>query len=150
MEYIIESVEKKTSKNGKPYAVLFLKDVAGTEFKTTCWDVLDTLVEGAKIEGEVKQSGDYFNFKPKSAFPDRPKWMPPKGIAAAQETKRQDIETAQERKKEAIQLAGAMRDATLVTLASLKDQPFPTEADFKREYEAWVKYFLNVGDQPFL
>lgn len=160
MEYKLTSIERKTAKNGAAFAVVFVQDSEGQEFKAAIWKDskfrgvfpnFDTLAVGQTIEGDLKVSGEFTNFEP-------PKGVQIKTaggyksvqIEKAQDHKAELIDKFQDKKQESIQLAGAMRDATLITLASLKDQPFPDDEDFKREYEAWVKYLLNLGNQPFV
>lgn len=150
-KYTILSITSKTSTTGKPYAVVQLTDDSGAEFRASMWDNFADLAPNSPIEGTVEQKGTFTNFRRAGAALQRPAFYKPKAdIAAAQETKKTNIEEAQNRKHDAIARAGAMRDATLVTLASLKDAPFPTTEDFKAEWTRWVKFFLGKADEPFV
>lgn len=113
----------------------------------------DDIKEGAITEGELWESGSskWYLFAPKQ----KPARSPNGSFRDAQiekimDKKEASIEKFQGRKEESIKLAGAMRDAVLVSLASLRDQPFPTDEEYKAEFEKWLKYFLNIGEQPFV
>ncbi len=144
-------MEIRQTSAGKEYKSVTLKSGDQSYEKVSLWsDNPDyaSFVEGGRISGEVfKNEKGYWNFKSANA---KPAFKGGGAITKAQETKRVDIEAAQERKHDAIARAGAFRDATLVTIASLKDAPFPDDADFKRVWESWVKYFLGKGEEPFV
>lgn len=169
MQYTLSNVQKKSP----DWIVADLKGLDGTVgYKVSInrtnrdgseiqFPGFESLDEGSVIEGNLWTNPADAAKKalyPSKAPAARPTGAAPTaggypsrggGIAKAQETKRVDIETAQERKHEAIQIAGAFRDATLITLASLKDQPFPTDDEFKEMWKGWVKYFLDLHEQPF-
>lgn len=111
----------------------------------------DDIKVNATVEGDLWQSGagKWYLFAPKPKAPGGQRGGNAAAITKAQETKREDIKDAQERKAEAISRAGSMRDATLVSLACLKDSPFPTDSEFKVEWEKWYKYFMAKADEPF-
>lgn len=130
------SVNKIDKKTGLEAFLNFDKFEEGYEFEANPW---------------TNDKGTMYLFAPK------PKTNAPQGnsarsgaIAKAQETKREDIAAAQDNKHKAIALAGAMRDATQIALASLKDAPFPTDVEFKAEWEKWCKWLLAKGSEPFI
>ncbi len=153
MEFIIDTLEIRQTSAGKEYKSVTLKSGDQSYEKVSLWSDnpdYNTFVEGGHISGEVfKNEKGYWNFKSANA-----KTAYTGGKTGAMnkvmETKNTNIMAAQDRKNDAIARAGAMRDATLVTIASLKDQPFPTNDDFKHEWESWVKYFLGKGEEPFV
>lgn len=151
MEFNIDTLEVRQTSTGKEYKLVTLKSGDETFEKVSLWsDNPDytSFVEGGRISGEVfKNEKGYWNFKPANA---PKKTFGGGAVTKNMEVKNTNIIAAQERKNDSIARAGAFRDATLVTLASLKDQPFPSDADFKREWESWVKFFLGKGEEPFV
>lgn len=153
MQYGIDTVEVRTAKNsGKEYKSCTLKTENETFERVSIWPDYEgyaAVVEGGVVSGEVFKKGEYWNFKGEN---QKPAYTGGKtgAMNKVMETKNSNILAAQDRKHDAIAKAGAFRDATLVTLASLKDQPFPLDEEFQAEWTKWVKYFLNVGEQPFI
>lgn len=147
--YKIKSVDKKTTKTGKPYAIVLLDD-KGTEVKASMWEGYESLMAGVEVQGEVYKSGDFTNFRlgtlqrfagtggaaPRAA-----------AIKEAQVAKETGIRKAQDNSQLSIKISGAMRDATLITLASLREQPFPTDEEFKQEWRKWRDWIINEFDQ---
>lgn len=145
------SVQIKTTRAGDPYKVFQMED--GKYLSVFKFDERYEAMEvGVDIaDDQLIFDAQYGNYKLKPL--PKPPTAPRGGGAAitkAMETKSENIKEAQDRRNEAVLRAGAFRDATLVTLAMLKDQPFPTDADFKSEWERWVKYFMGKGAEPFV
>lgn len=145
------SLTMKQTKAGDAYKLFQMEDgkkLSVFQFDSRYNDIND----GTDIpEDQLVYDQQYDNYKLKQ-LPKVPAGGSRGGanIAKAQETKAENIKEAQDRKAEAITRAGAFRDATLVTLAMLKDQPFPTDDDFKKNWELWVKYFMGKADEPFV
>lgn len=98
MKFKAEKVEKKTSpKTGNEYFVMKLIDEAGAAHENV--STFDPVEEGAEINGEIVQNGNFKNFKAakavaRSNFATQQK---EKGIAEAQERKARQIYEAQDR-----------------------------------------------------
>lgn len=116
----------------------------------------DALQVGQTIEGELWQSGAGKWY----LFPPQPKsqYRAPTSnggasrgsqMAKVMETKNQNIKEAQETKHEAIKLAGAQRDATLIVTTFYANLVL-TDVEIASKVEQWMKYFLNLGEQPFI
>jgi hypothetical protein len=117
------------------------------------WPQWDSFAVGVSFEGNVWENPTTGK---RSVFPPKPKAVSTSGgaakggmIAKAQETKREDIKHAQDTKREDISRAAAFRDATLITVEWIKSAPFPMDDEIKSYWRAWVKFFLNEGEQPF-
>lgn len=115
----------------------------------------DAIDVGAEIEGVYWRSttGKDYLFPPRPQNAARPAGGTAAGanrskaIRESQELKGAMIQRSQDVKELGIKIAGAMRDATLITVASLKDQPFPTDEEFKAEWEKWRDYFIAQYDE---
>lgn len=143
----------KETRAGAPYKLFTLED--GKRLSVFNFDArYNDINVGTDVpDDSLVYDQQYDNYKLKPL--PKPAGGPRSGFGGQQaealmEKKNNNVEAAQARKSDAIARAGAFRDATLVSLALLKDQPFPTDVDFKREWEKWVKYFLGKGEEPFI
>lgn len=111
----------------------------------------DSVEVGKYTEGELWESpsSKWYLFAPRQK-PQRAPAPRAAAVEKAMEKKEQSIEKFQDRKEESIKLAGAMRDATILTAEWIRQTPFPTEEEIKAYHLAWIKYFLNLGEQPFI
>lgn len=95
MKYTATIVEKKTSaKTGKDYFVMTLTDEAGAVHEKV--STFDPVEQGAELNGEIIQNGDFKNFKKAQA-------VARSNFASGQ--KERVIEAAQQRKEKSIHLA---------------------------------------------
>lgn len=116
--------------------------------KGNTWTAFDSIVEGGSVEADFWRSdaGKPYLFAPKPAKSPTGANRGQSGanIAKAQERKKENINEAMDRKEMGIQVSAAMRDATLITLASLKNEPFPTDADFGREFRKYRDWYMKM------
>lgn len=152
MDFIIEVIDERETKDGKKYKSVTLNGGSETYEKVSLWSDdpnYASYVEGGRISGDVyKNAKGYWNFKgleQKKTYTTRTN-----AVTKAVKEKNENIVAAQDRKHDAIKMAGAQRDAVLmVTTFNAKD-PFPTEAELKSAIEAWMRYFLGLQDVPFI
>jgi len=122
-------------------------DIAFPEF--------DTLITGSRVEATYWES-------PKGAkylFPPKKKANPTFRMQQAEklmEVKAANVDKSQDKKELGIMVSSTMDHATTIALASLAGQPFPTDAEFKAEFEKWRLWFLaewkrtrELADVPF-
>lgn len=116
--------------------------------KGNIWAAFDQIVEGGSVEADFWRSdaGKPYLFAPKPAksFSGHSRGTGGANIAKAQERKQENIEKTMDRKEMGILISAAMRDATQITLASLKNEPFPTDADFGREFRKYRDWYIKM------
>lgn len=115
--------------------------------KGNIWAAFDSIVEGGSVEADFWRSdaGKPYLFAPKPTKSPTGANRGQSGanIAKAQERKQEGINKSMDRKEMAILVSAAMRDATQITLASLKNEPFPTDADFGREFRKYRDWYIQ-------
>lgn len=151
-DYIIEAMEERETSAGKKYQSVTLSSGSETYEKVSLWSDstpgYTELAINSKLVGEVtKNAKGYWNFKAEGA---KVASRSAGAITKAIETKNNNIVAAQDRKNDSIRMAGAQRDAVLMVTTFEANAPFPTDAELKAKIESWMKYFLGLGDQPFI
>lgn len=158
MRYKITSVQDKS----KDWKVVGAIDVSGTEIaeasvnrtnkKGETFPNFDGIVVNAEIEADLWQSpaGKSYLFAPKEqkAYGGAPR-ASSGGIKAAQDRKETSINKFADRKEESIAKAGAQRDAVLMVTTFYANREHDDD-ELKSWIEQWYKYFLNLGDIPFV
>lgn len=142
----------KETKAGAPYKLFQMED--GKRLSVFQFDTrYAEITEGIDIPDDAliyDQQYDNYKLKP---LP-KPAGSPRGGFGSKQaeeliNKKNDNIQQNMASKNEAIIRAGSARDATLVSLACLKDAPFPTDSEYKAEWEKWYKYFMGKAEEPF-
>ncbi len=148
------NLEMKQTKNGAPYKLFTMEDnhkLAVFNFDARYNDlnvgvdlpdselVFDPAYSSYKLRplpkpAQIKGAGGYRNAQ----------------IEKVMDRKEESIKTFQESKQEAITLSAAQRDAVLMVTTFDSNEPFPTDAELQEKIETWMKYFLNLHNQPFL
>jgi hypothetical protein len=153
MNYALDTVEVRRTKTGdKEYKFCTLKTENETFERVSIWPDYAgyaAVVEGGVVSGEVFKKGEFWNFKGEN---QKPAYTGGKtgAMSKVMETKNSNILAAQDRKHDAIKLAGAQRDAVIMVSTFEANTPFPTDVELKAKIEAWMKYFLDLGNQPFI
>ncbi len=129
-----------TLDNGKPLNV-FDFDARYTELAVGV-DILDT---------ELVYDPKWLNYKlaPSAKAPGAFK-RDPGAMTKAMDKKNENIHAAQDRKHDAIRMAGAQRDAVLMVTTFEKNEKNLSDVELRETIEKWMKYFLNLQDQPFI
>lgn len=127
-----------------------------TDKKGRTFPNFDGIAPGATISGNIWQSvaGKYTLFAPDPAgstggggTPARSTSGPasgggaPRGVAAAQERKKEGIREAQENKGRGVMVASAFRDATLI-MTSLTMYQELTPGEWQIEHEKWRQWYM--------
>ncbi len=140
-KYIIGSVDLKTTKDGKQYKKINVKDEAGVITKeVSIWpdcSQYNAAILGATIEGVLSNTGKYTNFK------DGNLGTRPAGIGygksavmeKAMDRKEASIDKSQDRKEYGIMVSSTAGQATEILTANIRSNPMPPE-DWKKE---WLK-----------
>lgn len=123
------------------------------------WVAFDTFKVGAAFEATLwkSEAGKAYLFPSKvRATGTTARSGGASGAVKAAEITRESVEKTTENKELNIRVSATMRAATDITLASIKDVPFPTTAEFEKEWDKWRDWYLGkwkqtkgIADQAF-
>lgn len=166
MRFTIDWCESLTSSKGNTYKKCSVTDESGRKLENVAVFSFFTdfakIMPGATVEGvleqkEFKGSVSYSLGNMVSTAFTRDKanggaFKGQSGAVKAAEITSNSVKEHQESKHEAIRLAGAQRDAVLIVTTFMKfDEGFSRSPDLiKEKIKDWMKFFLDLGEQPFI
>jgi hypothetical protein len=105
-------------------------------------ELYDKFIDGAELDGEVQENGNYKNFVAKAKKTASKTGM----INQAMEKKQEGIAHAQENSALNVKIASTFRDATLIANSLLTVEM--SEDDIKRLWEHWRAWLWSRFDDP--
>lgn len=158
MKYKILSLDRKTTSTGKGMIKATLEGIDHTTTDgVAIWEgfpLFESLKVGDFVDGDLvsKENGQYVNvslYAPKTPKTASGFTKSPSAVNKAMERKETSIAKFQTNKEESIAKAGAQRDSVLMVTTFYANKGWEDD-ELKFKVEEWYKYFLNLGEQPFI